>query len=59
MCLPGGKKRNARLKMCGRKSMPERRKCFSMGELIFSGPVAVVEKRFVAVERNLAGKKGE
>ena len=47
------------LKMCRRKSMPERRRCFSMGYAIFLGPVAVDEKKFVAAAKNSAGEKGE
>ena len=54
-----GCKNQERLKMCWRKSLPERERCFSMGQTTLSGPAAVNEKRFVAVARSLAGEKGK
>ena len=39
--------------------MPEPERCFSMGQVILSGPVAVDEKRLEAAARDLAGEKGE
>ena len=47
-----------RLKMCWRKSTPERGRCFSMGWATLSGPVAVDEERFVAAARSSAGGEG-
>ena len=35
-----------RLKMCRRKSMPERGRCFDMGLATLTGRVAVDEERF-------------
>ena len=46
-----------RLKMCRRKSMPERGRCFSMGYATWSGPVAVDEEKFEAAVRNSVGEK--
>ena len=39
--------------------MPERGRCFSMGQATLSGPVAVDEERLQAAARNSAGEKGE
>ena len=39
--------------------MPERRRCFSMGQVTLSGPVAMEEERLEAAARNSAGVKGE
>ena len=45
-------KNHERVKICWRKSMPERGRCFSMDWAPLSSPMAVDEKRFVAAERN-------
>ena len=45
-----------RLKMSRTKSMPQRGRCFSMGQATLSGPMAV-DERFVAAARNSVGKK--
>ena len=41
-----------RLKMCRRKSMPKRGRCFSVRQATLSELVAVDENRFVAAGRN-------
>ena len=46
-------------KMCRRKSMPERGRCFSMGKATLSGSVAVDRERLEAATKNSAGEKGE
>ena len=46
------------MKMCRRKSMPERGRCFCMGYVTLSGPVAVDEERLEATARNSAEKRG-
>ena len=51
--------RQERLKVCMRKSMPERGRCFSMGQATFSGPVAKDKERFAAAAKNSVEKKGE
>ena len=51
-------KNQERLKMCTRKSMSERGRCFSMREATLSGPVAVDEKRLEVAARNLVAEKG-
>ena len=47
-----------RVKMC-RRSMPERGRCFCMGWVTLSRPVAVDEERIVAAARNSTGENGE
>ena len=39
--------------------MPERGRCFSIGQATLSGPVAVEEERLEAAARNSGGEKGE
>ena len=46
-------------KMFGRKSIPERGRCFSIVLTTLSGAVAVDEQRFVVATRNSAWEKGE
>ena len=53
------RKDQERLKIYQRKSLPERGRCFSMGQATLCGPVILDEKRFVAATRNSAGEKGE
>ena len=48
-----------RLKMCRRKSMPERERCFSMRYATLSGSVAVDKDRLEAAARNSVGEKRE
>ena len=39
--------------------MPERGRCFSIGQATLSGPVTVDEERLEAAARNSVGEKGE
>ena len=39
--------------------MPERGKCFSMGQATLSGPMEVNEERLESAARNSAGEKEE
>ena len=39
--------------------MPERGRCFRMGQTTLSGPVGVNEERLEAATRNSAGEKGK
>ena len=48
-----------RLKMCTKKSMPERGRCFSMGQATSSVLVEVDEKRLEAAAKNSAEEKGK